>query len=588
MIRFHSYITDVYWERIHLYIKLKIDDNISLSDKTEVLLLNKDFRVEAPFTILNINNNEYLITLNITNSGVNRCINNGTYTILIVDSDYAFSQAEFLGTNKTLESWGRCFRYLSNKGAYTVTFMLDEYSESPCFQLLIYNTVRRALGNKIPLVPVTTPSQKHNFWNLRKCVRKILFKYIRKSQKFVYRRVSHVYCHKPKPYILFLSEQDNKLALNMSALYNRIKERELDKKYHILFSLRKATSEKQSIISSIRMTLYVAMAKIIIVDDHVPLFDWLVLNPETKVIQIWHAGAGFKGVGYSRWGHFGCPGPFSCHRQYTYSISGSAHISGFFSEQFGILDQQIIPTGMPRMDHFLNPENQKQVREQLYKRYPAFLNKKIILFAPTYRGQNRKKAYYPYDKIDFHALLQYCISHNAIILFKMHPWVQENVPIPNEHHEQFYDMNHYPDINELFLITDLLITDYSSSIYEFSLMHKPMLFFAFDKDQYATSRGFHRKYEENIPGKLCETFPDVMNALETEDYEFYKVEKYINDHFEHVDDNNCDRVIDWLILDKLPPKYKNDLQIHKEWIQNLRGKNFKNLFSNSGKDTYEN
>lgn len=580
MIRFSSYITDVYWERIHLYIKIKVDENISLSDRTEILLINKDFRVEAPFTILSFDHNEYLITLNITNNGVNRCINNGTYTILIVDADCAFSRAEFLGTNKILESWGRCFRYLSNKGAYTITFMLDEYSEVPCFQLLIYNTVKRAMGNLIPLQPTSTPSQKPWHQKLKKYIRGKLPKYIRKCQKFAYQKVNRIYNRKPKTYILFLSEQDNKPALNMTALYNRIKERELDKEYHILFSFRKATSEKQSVISSIRMTLYVAMAKIIIVDDHVPLFDWLVLNPKTKVIQIWHAGAGFKGVGYSRWGHFGCPGPFSCHRQYTYSISGSAHISGFFSEQFGILDQQIIPTGMPRMDQFLNPENQRQVRNQLYKRYPTFLNKKIILFAPTYRGQNRKNAYYPYDKIDFAALAQYCIGHNSIILFKMHPWVQDNVPIPAEHHELFYDMNHYPDINELFLITDLLITDYSSSIYEFSLMRKPMLFFAFDKDQYATSRGFHRKYEENIPGKLCENFGDIINALETENFEFYKVEEYINHHFEHVDANNCDRVIDWLILDKLPPKYKNDLQIHKEWIQSLRGKSFRSFFTN--------
>lgn len=574
---FSSYIIDAYWERIHLYLRIKTAENISLSERTAIYLINQELRAETAFKILDFDKNEFLVTLNVTNNGVNRCINNGIYTVLLVDEGNAFSEAEFSGSNKTLEGWGRCFRYLSSKGAYTVTFMLDEYSEKPRFQLLIYNMVRRGMNNLVPFTNSAYPAhQSPRLSGLKKGIQGRIGKYIGKCQKYTYRIVNRLYLH--KPYMLFLSEQDDKLALNMSALYNRLKERELDKQYRILFSLRKATSEKQSILSSIRLTLYAAMASIIIVDDHVPLFDWLVLNPETKVIQIWHAGAGFKGVGYSRWGHFGCPGPFSCHRQYTYSISGSAHISGFFSEQFGILDQQIIPTGMPRMDQFLNPENQERTRKNIYEHYPAFQNRKVILFAPTYRGQNRKNAYYPYEKIDFDRLYQYCSAHNTVVLFKMHPWVQGAVPIQKEYQDLFFDMNAYPDINELFLITDLLITDYSSSIYEFSLMRKPMLFFAFDKDQYATSRGFHRKYEENIPGRLCETFSDMMNALEAEDFEFFKVAEYIENHFEHVDDNNCDRVIDWLILDKLPPRFKNELQLQQEWIRGIRGKSFEHLF----------
>ena len=104
----------------------------------------------------------------------------------------------------------------------------------------------------------------------------------------------------------------------------------------------------------------------------------------------------------------------------------------------------------------------------------------MILFAPTYRGKNRKTAYYPYHMINFQRLYDFC-GEEYVVLFKMHPWVSEAVPIEEAHKDRFVDANKYPNINDLFYITEILITDYSSNIFEYSLMRKPMLFFAFDK-----------------------------------------------------------------------------------------------------------
>ena len=114
------------------------------------------------------------------------------------------------------------------------------------------------------------------------------------------------------------------------------------------------------------------------------------------------------------------------------------------------------------------------------------------------------------------------------------------------------DVTSYPNINDLFYITDLLITDYSSSIYEFSLMRKPMLFYAFDKDQYLKERGFHRDYEACAPGKIVYTFDDMMEAIQKEDFEFEKVEKYIEESFDNIDTHACDRIIDYIIRGKRP------------------------------------
>ncbi len=587
MRKFESFVTSVSWERIHMFLNIKLAEDANVTENVQFFLANEKYVVEAAFDIVEKKENEYRLSLNVTNNGVNRCVNNGIYTLLVVDDGNAISEAGYVGTSQTLESWGRCFRYLSNSGAYTVTFLLDEYSESSRFQLLFYNTVKRGMGNLVTVGAELeeVPTSKIPKW-LRTKIKNKCKKYWGRFRKKAYEMVNKHY-HKNvrrKQTILFMSEQDDKLALNMQALLDKMKERKVDDQFNVEFSLRKATSEKQSTISNFKMLMKVAKADLIIVDDHIPLFNSLVLKDNTKMIQIWHAGAGFKGVGYSRWGHAGCPGPYSAHRQYEYCISGSTNISHFFSEQFGILDEQIIPTGMPRMDSYLNKENRARVTEELYKQFPEAKGQKVLLFAPTYRGRNRANAYYPYERVDFEALYAFCQKNDYVVFFKMHPWVSQAVPIQEEHKDKFFDLNTYPNINELFYITDLLITDYSSSIYEFSLMDKPMMFFVYDKVQYSTSRGFHRDYDSNVPGKVCENFEEVMEALEKGDFEFEKVAKYREEHFDFVDDHAADRVIDWLILGNLPEKYKNALQKKRDKVNAVRGLCFADTMSGEKND----
>ena len=314
----------------------------------------------------------------------------------------------------------------------------------------------------------------------------------------------------------------------------------------------------------------------IFIDDHVPVFDWLKIDEETKIVQLWHAGAGFKSSGYSRWGHRGCPAPQSCHRQYTYGITGSKHIAHFFSEVWGINEEHVLPTGMPRMDEYLN-ENFKTIKiRDLYEKYPLCIGKKIILFAPTYRGKNRKNAYYPYELLDFEKLYEIC-GKEYVILFKAHPWVNNELEINDEYKDKFIDVKDYPNINDLFYITDLLITDYSSNIFEYSLMRKPMVFYAFDKVQYSISRGFHRNYEEAAPGKVCYTFDELVDALVNRDFEYEKVEKYIEQHFDHIDNNASDRVIDWILLNQLPEDIKENIEKKKNEMKKMKILNFSDI-----------
>jgi CDP-ribitol ribitolphosphotransferase len=200
----------------------------------------------------------------------------------------------------------------------------------------------------------------------------------------------------------------------------------------------------------------------------------------------------------------------------------------------------------------------------------------VILFAPTYRGKNRADAYYPYELIDFQKLYELC-GDEYVVLFKMHPWVSQPVPIAPEWKDKFIDGNTYPNINDLFYITDLLISDYSSNIFEYSLMQKPMLFFAFDKIQYSFSRGFHRDYELSAPGKVCYTFEELLTAIAQKDFESEKVAEYVTHHFDHIDSHASDRVIDWILLDQMPEDIRSAITERDRKVASLKYLDFSAL-----------
>ena len=356
----------------------------------------------------------------------------------------------------------------------------------------------------------------------------------------------------------FMSEQNDSIRSNLKAVSDRMIERGMDREYQIYFSARSAASDSHSLWNWIKLLKKMASSGIIFLDDHAVMLNWLKLSEDTKLIQLWHAGAGFKSSGYSRWGHKGGPGPSSCHRQYSFGIAGSKNIAPFFSEVWGINDEQVLPTGMPRMDEFLSEDYRAQKTKELYEAYPVCKGKKVMLFAPTYRGMNKKEANYPFERIDFAGLYEAC-GGEYVVLFKMHPWVKDAVPIEEKYKDKFIDVGRYPNINDLFYFTGLLITDYSSNIFEYSLMKKPMLFFAFDKIQYSFSRGFHRAYEQSAPGKVCATFDEVLKAIAEKDFEYPKVEEYVEKHFDYIDSHASDRVIDWIILGQLPDSVKKEL-----------------------------
>lgn len=146
----------------------------------------------------------------------------------------------------------------------------------------------------------------------------------------------------------------------------------------------------------------------------------------------------------------------------------------------------------------------------------VFTNKKLILYAPTYRGSVRE-AKSP-DQLDILQMKKE-LGDGYLLLIKQHPFVKKKAVIPKEAEDFAYDVSDMR-IEDLIMASDLLITDYSSIVFEYSLFEKPMLFFACDLEDYEQQRGFYYPVTEMMPGPVAKTTHDVTRIIRRMDQNF--------------------------------------------------------------------
>lgn len=346
--------------------------------------------------------------------------------------------------------------------------------------------------------------------------------------------------------VLFASDSRVELSGNFIYVYDELQKRNLPLTYR--FMLKGSIEEKKSIKEIIYLAYQMATSKIILLDDFYPMVYPLKIRKKAELVQLWHAVGAFKTFGYSRIGRPGGPSIKSKnHRNYTKAIVSSKNVAKHYAEGFGIPLENIVPTGIPRTDIFFDKEYQDKVRNDLYEQYPFMKNKKVIMFAPTFRGNGQSSAHYPMELLHL-SNLYHALKDEYIFIFKIHPFVKNDFSIPYEYSDFFYDFSDYREINDLLFVTDLLITDYSSVCFEYALLNKPMLFFAFDIEQYVQQRDFYYNFRSFIPGPLVKTTGEMIRTIQEGDYKMEKIDPFIKYFFDHFDGKSSARVVDDIIL----------------------------------------
>ena len=237
--------------------------------------------------------------------------------------------------------------------------------------------------------------------------------------------------------------------------------------------------------------------------------------------------------------------------KYTYMISPSAFCTEKFTSAFNLKalgkEKIFIEEGYPRNDFLVNYTTDDVCRVK--NALGISQDKKVILYAPTWRdNQHISGTGYVFDNpIDFDKLRER-ISDEYVVVFRPHYFVANAFDF--ERYEGFvYNAALYPEINDLYIIADVLITDYSSVFFDYSILRRPILFYMYDLEQYQdTVRGFYISLDE-LPGPIVVKEDDLFDRIRdvdkwsnTEEY-MQRYEQFSN-RFTYLDDGKAsERVV---------------------------------------------
>ncbi len=360
------------------------------------------------------------------------------------------------------------------------------------------------------------------------------------KRNLIRRKYKHKKHKKVQPNkITFFSARREEISGNFEFVYNKIKDdKNLD--INFLFNTKSFRYMTRKEIDDFAEAC--ATSKVIILDEFTPQIHLIDIKPETKIVQLWHACGAFKTFGFTRLGKpKGSPQPTRMHRNYDYVTVSSDYCKKCHSEGFGIATKNVVPTGIARTDIFFDEEYKENFRKQFYSEYPNLKDKKIVLFAPTFRGDIKQTARYPMELFDINEVCETLGDEYAVII-KHHPFITEQHPIPEKYKDRVIDLSESTEINDLLFISDVIISDYSSLVFEASLLNIPMLFYAYDLQAYIKSRDFYFDFKLYIPGKICSSLYELLQAIKEEDFEMEKIERFRNMFFDDLDGKSSERI----------------------------------------------
>ncbi|MDO5557529.1 MAG: CDP-glycerol glycerophosphotransferase family protein [Clostridia bacterium] len=233
-------------------------------------------------------------------------------------------------------------------------------------------------------------------------------------------------------------------------------------------------------------------------------------------------------------------------KRYSYMISPSRFCTEKFKSAFDLKDINIIKElGYPRNDYLYN-YTQSDI-DNIKNKLKIKNNKKIILYAPTWRDNQHKSGIgYTYKLgIDFEKLKKE-FQDEYVILFRTHYFVANQIDL-KKYSDFVIDVSSYEDIKELYIISDILITDYSSVFFDYANLKRPIIFYMYDYNEYKNNlRDFYIDLS-SIPGPIVkneEELIDKIKGIDVVKKEFSKKYKEFNNKYNYLDDGkSSQRVI---------------------------------------------
>ena len=287
-----------------------------------------------------------------------------------------------------------------------------------------------------------------------------------------------------------------------------------------------------------------ATSRYVFLNDNFFPVAFMNFKKDTIVTQLWHAPGAFKKFGGSSDSDsLGILKKIGDNTDFL--IVSSKNIVDYYSEAFQISKDKIKALGLPRADYYFENHNIDELKAGFYEKYGISGDKKIILYAPTFRDEERYNNVFDYlDLADFNESL----GDEYVLALRLHPRIKDFYKGSIDAEGEYVDCSDYPFEQELLLISDVLITDYSSIMIEFAMLNKPVVFFTYDFDSYLTKeRGFYFDFKSTVPGPVVYDSNQLIDVIKNNDFEKSKLSKFVKTQFDEIDGKSSKRVVDYLL-----------------------------------------
>ncbi len=390
---------------------------------------------------------------------------------------------------------------------------------------------------------------------------KKLKKLAKKAVLFVYRLAVKL-LPVDKRIILFESNLGRNYTGSPKAIYEEMVRQGLDRSYRCYFILENPETELPGAAMAVKRTrlkyFYLfAVAGTWVCDTRLP--KYIIKRPECTYIQTWHGTplkklaldmdtvhmAGEKGIdNYKK--NF-----YENAQTWDYLVSQNHFSTEIFRRAFGF-SKEMLEIGYPRNDVLFAKNNEKDITE-LKKRLGIPLDKRIILYAPTWRDNEfYGKGKYKFNPpLDFHALRDE-LGEDTVMIVKYHYLVMDQIDW-TPYRGFIYSCDLSYDISDLYLVSDMMITDYSSVMFDYSLLKRPMLFFCYDLEEYKdTLRGFYFDFLAEAPGPVTQRTEELIASIKNYDVSLYREkQEAFYQKYNHADDGHASEQVVELIRRKL-------------------------------------
>lgn len=241
---------------------------------------------------------------------------------------------------------------------------------------------------------------------------------------------------------------------------------------------------------------------------------------ETFVVQLWHSCGAMKKFGYSTENDISKHFHGSVSKNIDLVTVSSPACVPAFEEAFRLKKGIARAVGVSRTDAFFDEGYKKACYEKLLRLHPEARGKKLILYLPTFRGDAGSAVSVGHQAV---SRLRKKLSGEYLVAMRMHPRVKNGIC-------ELADMS----VNELLICADMLISDYSSAVFEYALLDKPMLLWCPDLEDYLDERDFYLDFKRDMPcpivtdeGALMQSVLDELHGYKSGGYNEF-VKKYMS------------------------------------------------------------